>query len=98
MDELEGNLRIASTDSPPFFDVSDPSSPRRIDQVKVSDGNSEVEWDHHAFLYWEPEGLAVLPLTVYRFDEASGKDEAFFGGLAVRVRAGALEEAGRLSH
>jgi hypothetical protein len=80
------------------FDVSDPSSPDRIDQERVSGGNSEVEWDHHAFLYWEPEGLAVLPLTVYRFDEGSGKDESFYGALAVRVRAGALEEAGRVSH
>jgi uncharacterized secreted protein with C-terminal beta-propeller domain len=80
------------------FDVSDPSSPVRVDQVKASGGNSEVEWDHHAFLYWEPEGLAVLPLTVYRYDEATGKDESFFGALAVRVRGSDLEPAGRLSH
>jgi uncharacterized secreted protein with C-terminal beta-propeller domain len=78
------------------FDVSDPSSPRRIDQVRVSDGNSEVEWDHHAFLYWEPEGLAVLPVNVW--GEGPGKDEHFLGALAVRVRDGELEVAGRLSH
>jgi hypothetical protein len=80
------------------FDVSDPSSPRRIDQVKVSGGNSEVEWDHHAFLYWEPEGLAVLPVNVYGSSEGPGKEEPFFGALAVRVRAGELEVAGRLRH
>lgn len=80
------------------FDVSDPSSPRRIDQVKVSGGNSEVEWDHHAFLYWEPEGLAVLPLNDYGSVQGPGKEEPFFGALAVRVRAGELEVASRLSH
>ena len=78
------------------FDVSDPSSPRRIDQVQVGGANSEVEWDHHAFLYWEPEGLAVLPVNVW--GDGSGKAEVFLGALAVRVRDGKLEEAGRLSH
>lgn len=78
------------------FDVSDPSSPRRIDQEAVSGGNSEVEWDHHAFLYWEPEGLAVLPVNVW--GEGPGKNETFLGALAVRVRGGQLELAGRLRH
>jgi uncharacterized secreted protein with C-terminal beta-propeller domain len=78
------------------FDVSDPSSPSRMDQVRVSGGNSEVEWDHHAFLYWEPEGLAVVPVNVW--GEGRGKDEAFFGAVAVRVRDGELALAGRLSH
>jgi uncharacterized secreted protein with C-terminal beta-propeller domain len=78
------------------FDISDPASLGRIDQVKVSGGNSEVEWDHHAFLYWEPEGLAVLPVNVW--GEGPGKDEAFAGALAVRVRNGELDVAARLSH
>jgi hypothetical protein len=80
-----------------IFDVSDPSLPRRLDRVQVSDGQSEVEWDHHAFLYWEPEGLVVVPLTVYRWDEASGTEDLFVGALAARVRDGRIQVAGRLT-
>jgi uncharacterized secreted protein with C-terminal beta-propeller domain len=78
------------------FDVSDPSSPRRIDQEAVSGGSSEVEWDHHAFLYWEPEGLAVLPVNVW--GQGPGKNEAFLGALAAHVRDGQIDLAGRLRH
>jgi len=78
------------------FDVSDPAAPRRIDAVQVSDGSSEVEWDHHAFLYWAPEGLAVVPVNVYRWNEQTGED-SFSGALAVRVRDGILERPERLS-
>jgi uncharacterized secreted protein with C-terminal beta-propeller domain len=78
------------------FDVSDPSAPGRVDQVRVSDGSSEVEWDHHAFLYWEPAGLAVLPLNVW--SQEPDKGGMFAGALAVRVSDGQLDEAGRLRH
>lgn len=46
-----------------IFDVSDPSRPARITKLRIADGsNSPAEWDHHAFLYWEPSGLVVVPL------------------------------------
>jgi hypothetical protein len=79
-----------------LFDVSDPAGPRRIDALRIDDGSSEVEWDHHAFLYWAPEGLAVVPVQVYRWRRASG--EAFVGAVAVRLGEGSLDEAARLSH
>ena len=42
------------------FDVSDPSDPRRVDKVTLSEGSSsQVEYDHRAFLFWEPTGLAA---------------------------------------
>ena len=78
------------------FDVSDPAEPRRIDQVRVTDGESEVEWDHHAFLHWKPEGLIVLPVNAYRL-EGSGEGP-FVGAMALRFRDGALRESGRLQH
>jgi uncharacterized secreted protein with C-terminal beta-propeller domain len=81
-----------------IFDVSDPAAPRRIDQVKIDAGSSEAEWDHHAFLYWEPQGLVVVPLNVYAWDEISQVDRNFYGAQAVRITGDDLELAGRLSH
>ena len=44
-----------------IFDVSDPASPERVDTFTLSEGtNSQVEYDHHAFLYWK--GLTVIPV------------------------------------
>ena len=81
-----------------LFDVSDPASPRRIDQVQIGEGSSEAEWDHHAFLYWEPNGLVVVPLNVYRWNEDAQRDESFFGAQAVRVQGRELSLLDRLSH
>jgi hypothetical protein len=45
-----------------LFDVSDPTNPERISTLAVG-GQSEVEWDHKAFLYWQPDGTIVLPVS-----------------------------------
>lgn len=79
-----------------LFDVSDPSHPRRLDTHTLGDGtNSEVEYDHHAFLYWD--GLAVVPVQQWTWD---GKTErGFVGALALRVGDdGTLTEVGKLTH
>ena len=48
-----------------LFDVSNLASPARLDQRKLAAaGSSEAEWDHHAFLWWAPAKLAVIPLRV----------------------------------
>jgi Beta propeller domain len=46
-----------------LFDVSDPSDPVQIDKITFPGGYSAAEWDHHAFLYWEPTSTLVIPLT-----------------------------------
>jgi hypothetical protein len=51
-----------------LFDVRDPARPRRLAAYKVESGNSEVEFDPHAFLYRPDSGLTVLP--VQRFAAA----------------------------
>jgi uncharacterized secreted protein with C-terminal beta-propeller domain len=43
-----------------LFDVSDPTQPKRIDALQLG-GNSEVEQDYHAFLYWARTGDAAIP-------------------------------------
>src|ERR1019366_6349325 len=49
-----------------LFDVSDPSSPTRVQKMALGLGSSsQVLYDHHAFLFWPPKNLAVLPLATY---------------------------------
>jgi hypothetical protein len=44
-----------------LFDVSDPASPRRVDQVTLPGAWSDVEGDHHAFTF--ADSLALVPFT-----------------------------------
>jgi uncharacterized secreted protein with C-terminal beta-propeller domain len=76
-----------------LFDVSDPRSPVRRAVASLGDGSSsEAEVDPHAFLFWQPAGLAVVPLRVFG---ASGE---FTGAVGFRLAPGALAEAGRITH
>jgi uncharacterized secreted protein with C-terminal beta-propeller domain len=46
-----------------LFDVSDLTSPRRLDTLSLGAGSmTPVEFDHRAFLYWPDEGVAVVPV------------------------------------
>lgn len=92
-----------------LFDVSDATDPRRLATLDLGPGWSPVEHDHRAFLYWEPERLAVLPLE--RHDvRPLGEDsvapgepmprplEPFLGAVAVRVDGDGLRALAELSH
>jgi hypothetical protein len=75
-----------------LFDVSDPAQPRRLDQVALGQGSSAAEFDHHAFLWWAPRGLAVLPLQTY---------DPVYSSAAVGLsvdRGRGLGEVGRVTH
>ena len=89
---MQGRLRGTQLS---LFDVSDPGDPRRIDTVKIADGSSEAEWDHHAFLYWEPEDLVVVPITTWGGELGGG---GFSGAMTVRLESDGLWRAGTLSH
>lgn len=81
-----------------IFDVSDLSDPRRIDQFTLSEGSSsQVEYDHHAFLYWAQTGLAMMPVQQWWWD---GKSESvFMGAVGLSVDdQGDLSEIRRLAH
>ena len=73
-----------------LFDVADPANPRLLHKVKLGlDTSSEAEYDHHAFLWWEPLRLAVVPVS----DFGSGRPAQAIG---FRVdRAAGIAEAGR---
>ncbi len=79
-----------------IFDVSDLADPTRIDTHTLSEGtNSSVEYDHHAFLYWE--GLAVIPIQQWKWDDRS--EEVFMGAVALRVTdEGNLVDLGEVVH
>ncbi len=51
-----------------LFDVSDATDPRRIDQVTIGQGWSDVEHDHRAFLHWPATGLTVVPFSIWDID------------------------------
>ena len=78
-----------------LFDVADLTAPTRLASAGFGRGSSsEVEYDHHAFLYSEAERLVVIPLEIW-----SDPDEEFFGAVAFRIDpAGEFEPAVRLSH
>ena len=80
-----------------IFDVSDPANPVRIDQLSLSKGgNSEVEYDHRAFLYWDESNLAVLPVNQWEWDR--DHEHVFLGAVAVEAGSDGIVEVGRVNH
>ena len=73
-----------------LFDISDLRNPKRIHQTALGSGSSsDAEYDHHAFLYWRPARLAVLPVLSQEFVGAVGFNVSSANGIL---------EAGRASH
>ena len=53
-----------------LFDVADPAEPKLLRKVALGEfTSSEAEYDHHAFLWWEPLRLAVVPVSDYNGGE-----------------------------
>jgi hypothetical protein len=80
-----------------LFDVSDLQHPVRLQSRTIArDSSSEAEADHHAFLYWSPAKLAVMPVQIYG---SQTPGQQFNGAIAFRIdRAKGIDEAGRISH
>ena len=74
-----------------LFDVSDPAHPKRLDAFTLARTRSDVEYDHHAFLWWPRAQLAVLPVQTYQ-------DRPFLGAVGLRVRRTGITEVGRVVH
>ena len=72
-----------------LFDVSDLSAPREVAVWTAPDGWNDIGWDHRAFLWWPPEELAVIPVTVW---------SEWSGAVVLRVTDGAITEVGRVDH
>jgi uncharacterized secreted protein with C-terminal beta-propeller domain len=77
-----------------LFDVSDLRNPARLAVASLgANSSSDAEFDPHAFLYWDPTKLAVIPLQTFGDTGAS-----FSGAVGFRVGAASLAEAGRITH
>jgi len=77
-----------------LFDVSDPRRPARRAQTSLgANASSTAEYDPHAFLFWKPSNLAVIPLSTY-----SDRGEEFQGAVGFSVGAASIAEAGRITH
>ena len=72
-----------------LFDVSDLAAPREVAVWTAPDGWNDVGWDHRAFLWWAPESLAVIPVTVWG---------DWSGAVVLRVADGTITEVGRVDH
>jgi Beta propeller domain len=83
-----------------LFDVSDLSNPVRLHHRSLGrrGTTSEAEWDHHAFLYWPPSKLAVLPVRINGGGGRSGWQPEFDGAIGFRVGRAGIGEAGRITH
>lgn len=85
------------------FDVSDPASPTRTAQHEIAYGDtgwswSEAEHDHHAFTFYEREGLLAIPVTLEDWSREDGAYSHFSGVIVFDVDGDSIAERGRVSH
>jgi Beta propeller domain len=89
--DADANGRVTGTQLS-LFDVGDPTNPRQLSTLKVG-GQSNAEYDHHAFLWWPATKNIMIPSTVYTAQ--SGPQ----GGLLVATLDNdKLSEKGRIAH
>jgi uncharacterized secreted protein with C-terminal beta-propeller domain len=73
-----------------LFDVTDLANPTEVATWKQANSNTQAEYDHHAFLYWDERKIAVLPVF-----GNNGSNSAVI--LSIDPQKG-IAEAGRISH
>ena len=69
-----------------LFDVSNMAAPQRLAQLNFGAGATPVESEPHAFLYWAPANLAVMPVSNY--------DPEFEGAVGIRIGPATLSQVG----
>ncbi len=89
-----------------LFDVSNPAAPTLLQQSTLGLGSSsQVQYDHHAFLYWPATNLAVLPVQIYGAvsypvvpSQPSTTTTPFVGAIGFHLdRASGITEVGRIT-
>jgi hypothetical protein len=89
-DRLLGIGREGQSAKVSLFDVSNMAAPAEVTKLQFANSYTSVENEPHAFLYWAPKKLAVMPLTGYQ--------PQFTGAVGLRVEPGSLAEVGRITH
>ncbi len=75
-----------------IFDVSDLSDPQEVAVWEAPGGWNDVGWDHRSFLWWGPEQLAVIPVTVW------DQGQHWSGAVVLQVDGSEIREVGRIDH
>jgi uncharacterized secreted protein with C-terminal beta-propeller domain len=78
-----------------LFDTSDPTNPKRVSEIGIG-SDSEVDVDHHAFMWWDQTRTAIVPTGAWLTNPLGGVvvvDERN-GVLVERGRVGASNSAG----
>jgi uncharacterized secreted protein with C-terminal beta-propeller domain len=86
-----------------LFDVSDPGQPKLVQSETLPGTTSEVEQDYHAFLWWAPSHLALIPVQGYDGPmpgplTSSAEQSSFVGVLGFTVDDGGIRDAGRIDN
>ena len=84
-----------------LFDVSNPADPRRVGQLALGpDTWSLAGQDHRALLWWEPQRLAILPVSQSAWaSEGEAERQPFEGVAVIRIgEDGEMTELGRFGH
>lgn len=76
------------------FDIADPTDPQQVSLLTWPDSYSAVEYDHRAFLHWEPTGQVFLPLESWSPTEDG---PSFVGVRVVGVDGDELSDDGEVS-
>ena len=80
-----------------LFDVSNPAAPGKLGEYEVPGTMSQVQYDPHAFLYWEATRTLVVPIGPGWGLRDGGRDETG-GALLLRVGETGLTRIGVVTH
>lgn len=90
-----------------LYDVSDPAEPKELQKVTLPYGDSLVESDYHAFLWWDPTSLAMVPAQSYGGgcivpDDVRGLpcesyDPGFVGAIGYTITPDAITELAKVA-
>lgn len=89
-----------------LFDIRELAAPLRTANMVLGKGHSEVQQDHHAFLWWPDERLAVVPVELWSEPAGAGETTEphhgppWMGVVVVEVdpSTGTLRERARITH
>ena len=82
-----------------IFDVSDLAYPVRTHQYKLPESSrTEVEFNHRAFLYWPPTGMAVLPVGWWGYRNGSEEWVSHNRAIVLGVGPEGIDEFGMIAH
>jgi uncharacterized secreted protein with C-terminal beta-propeller domain len=79
-EQVDAHARPIATKAS-LFDVSDLAHPKELQSLRLGGPNFMAEFDHHAFLWWGPTSLAVVPLQDYTPDGTN----SFTGAIALHI-------------